>query len=147
MQVVSAFFFGGFRVSRQPAYLAYHPSLACPCRCQLPVLQPLASPASGSRPDALRLAGWPADEMGYDQTPWVFKGQALYQLSLVRVEEVSGGASASPKPTALWPCTTLPPPDAAAAIAPARSGPWKLANAPRKLTCPPVSPTHPTPES
>jgi hypothetical protein len=26
--------------------------------------------------------------MGYGQAPWEFKGQALYQLSLVKIEEV-----------------------------------------------------------
>lgn len=29
--------------------------------------------------------------MGYGEAPWVFKGRALYQLSLVRVEEVRLG--------------------------------------------------------
>jgi hypothetical protein len=27
--------------------------------------------------------------MGYDHPPWEFKGRALYQLSLVKVEEAS----------------------------------------------------------
>ena len=30
--------------------------------------------------------------MGYGEAPWEFRGRALYQLSLVRVEEVRGMA-------------------------------------------------------
>jgi hypothetical protein len=33
--------------------------------------------------------------MGYGPPPWLFKGQALYQLSLVKVEEVSMPPAAS----------------------------------------------------
>jgi hypothetical protein len=50
--------------------------------------------------------------MGYGSAPWEFRGQALYQLSLVRSEEVRGHRCVAIATTATALRRALPPPPA-----------------------------------